>query len=350
MLILSNEEIGGLLDMPSVIQALQAAYQGLAEGTALTSPTLQSVIGFGDHVYSFRQSAGALKHSVQALRINSDIVTWQLVEGKRRQHKIPASNQRFVGLLYLFEVATGKPLAILPDGILQQYRVGGTNGLAARYLASDRANLAVALLGSGWQAQAQLLAVDYVLKPHAVRVYSPNSAHREAFCAEMQGKVFATLTPVSTPDAAVGDDAAVVIAATSSIEPVLDPAWIRPGRYFSTIDPHEANAEFVAQMDRVFLHSKEHTQAVVRSIGTSARPLDAGWWTDPPRPISGDLVDLISEQVPGRASAEETLLFVNNVGLGIQFAAVGGLLLERARSQGQGHQLPDEWFTQVEPS
>jgi len=37
---------------------------------------------------------------------------------------------------------------------------------------------------------------------------------------------------------------------------------------------------------------------------------------------------------------------VNNVGLGLQFAAVGALLLERARDAGLGHTLPDDWFSE----
>ena len=38
--------------------------------------------------------------------------------------------------------------------------------------------------------------------------------------------------------------------------------------------------------------------------------------------------------------------FVDNIGTGARFAAVGARLLEIARDRGVGHDLPNEWFTQ----
>jgi hypothetical protein len=37
----------------------------------------------------------------------------------------------------------------------------------------------------------------------------------------------------------------------------------------------------------------------------------------------------------------------NNVGLGIQFAAVGARVLARCRAKGRGREIPSEWFLQL---
>ena len=55
---------------------------------------------------------------------------------------------------------------------------------------------------------------------------------------------------------------------------------------------------------------------------------------------------LIAGKAPGRQNEREVTAFVNIVGLGLQFAAVGALILERARAAGVGEQLPDNWFSE----
>ena len=53
----------------------------------------------------------------------------------------------------------GSGKAIMPDGVMQRMRVGAANGLGAKYLAREDAR-EVAILGSGWQAGAQLMAAS----------------------------------------------------------------------------------------------------------------------------------------------------------------------------------------------
>ena len=68
-----------------------------------------------------------------------------------------AGGDRTVGLVQLYSVGTGEPLAFMPDGIIQAMRVGGTYGLAVKYLARSDATR-MGLLGSGWQAKFQVAA------------------------------------------------------------------------------------------------------------------------------------------------------------------------------------------------
>ncbi|MCH8916607.1 MAG: hypothetical protein IIC52_00965 [Proteobacteria bacterium] len=59
------------------------------------------------------------------------------------------------------------------------------------------------------------------------------------------------------------------------------------------------------------------------------------------------LTDLIAGHAKGRQGADEVTCLINNFGLGIQFAAIGASVLDRAKEAGLGHQLPTEWFTQT---
>src|SRR5204863_2685706 len=125
------------------------------------------------------------KLGVGAVRINSDIVTWPKEAGNERRVKLPsAPNARYVGLVLLFSSETGEPLAIFPDGVVQRMRVGAANGLGVKYLARQDART-VGILGSGWQAGAQLMAACAVRDIKSIRCFSPTKANREAFSSQM---------------------------------------------------------------------------------------------------------------------------------------------------------------------
>jgi len=57
-----------------------------------------------------------------------------------------------------------------------------------------------------------------------------------------------------------------------------------------------------------------------------------------------EIQELVAGRVKGRSSADQITLYNNNTGSGIQFAAVGAAVLQRARALGLGKELPTEWF------
>ena len=107
-----------------------------------------------DAVYGLKSMDGVCpKLGVGAVRINSDIIRFPKRGNTIVREKIPAApGNRWVGLVLLFSVDNGEPgFAIMPDGVMQRMRVGGTNGLGIKYLARKNAEV-VGILGSGWQA------------------------------------------------------------------------------------------------------------------------------------------------------------------------------------------------------
>ena len=58
------------------------------------------------------------------------------------------------------------------------------------------------------------------------------------------------------------------------------------------------------------------------------------------------LHDLVLGRATGRTSPEQVSCFLNYVGLGYQFAAVGSVVYRRACEQGVGRDLPTDWFTE----
>src|SRR6202045_4912223 len=226
-LILSNDDVEKLLTMPECIEVLEEAYVELVEGRGVNrtrsdciTPTTRP-----DAVYGLKSMDGVIpKLGIGAIRINSDIVTFPKRGNNIRREKLPAApNGRYCGLVLLFSTENGEPLAILPDGVMQRMRVGAANGLGVKYLARKAAK-SVGILGSGWQAGAQLMAVRAMRDIEIIRCFSPNRERCAAFAREMSAPPGIDVAPAGSAEAAVAS-ADIVMCATNSIEPVLFARW-----------------------------------------------------------------------------------------------------------------------------
>jgi len=169
MLILNNQEIQEILEMKDCIDAMEIAFRDLADGKGVNRPRSHTYVPREgepdeDRFYMFKSMDGALAHfGMHGLRISSDMMSEREFEGKRRREKLPvAPGNRYVGLLLLFSIDTLEPLAVMPDGYLQRMRVGATSAVAAKYFTNPGIKCA-GLIGSGWQAGAQVMGLREVL-------------------------------------------------------------------------------------------------------------------------------------------------------------------------------------------
>ena len=351
-LILSNQDVDELLTMPECIDALEDAYRELAAGRGVNrrrSDTLAPTAR-PDARYSLKSMDGVLpKQRVGAVRINSDIVTSPRVDGSLRREKIPAApGGRWVGLVLLFSTDNGEPLAIFPDGYMQRLRVAACNGLGIKYLAREDART-VGLLGSGWQAGSQVLAAAAVRKIERVRCFSPNPERRRAFARTMSKEAGVEIEPVESPEAAVrGAD--IVLCATNTLEPVFFERWLEPGMHLSSIKRPEVEPAAMKRADRVVIHFQEPAPMVAAAAGVATPESSGGKGWSALSEFDFDalptLPELIVGRTPGRGSPAEITCFLNNIGMGYQFAAAGAAFYRKAKAAGRGHELPTEWFTQ----
>jgi ornithine cyclodeaminase/alanine dehydrogenase-like protein (mu-crystallin family) len=351
-LILSNDDVAKLLTMPECIAVLEEAYIELAEGRGVsrTRSDCLTPTGREDALYSLKSMDGVIpKLGIGAVRISSDIVTWPKKGNTMRREKVPAApGNRYVGLVLLFSTENGEPLAIVPDGVMQRMRVGAANGLGAKYLARNDATT-VAILGSGWQAGAQLMAICAVRGIKTIRCFSPNPENREAFSRQMSETLGLEIISAAQPEEAI-KGADVVLCASNSLDHIFFERWIEPGMHLSSIKVPEIEPKAVKRADRVAIHVRDSKPIHVATKGLEMPETGGGrGWA------AGDAIDfsrmpvlpdLITGRADGRSSESEVTCFINNLGLGYQFAAAGSLLYRKARETGTGHELPTEWFTE----
>jgi alanine dehydrogenase len=351
-LILSNDDVEKLMTMPECIEALEDAYVELSEGRGVNRVRSDCLVPSEgkDAIYSLKSMDGVVpKLGIGAVRIDSDIVTWPKQGANMRRVKVPAAaNGRYVGLVLLFSSDNGELLAILPDGVLQRLRVGATNGLGIKYLARQDAR-AVGILGSGWQAATQLMAACAVRKIETIRCFSPNRDHCATFTKEISAILNIRVDPVDRPEEAIGA-ADIVMCATNSVDNIFFARWIRPGIHLTSIKLPEIESAAIRRADRLVIHTHDAKPLHVTAKGLAVPEMaeSKGWALGKGIDFMAapTLADVIAGKVPGRRSDEEVTCFVNNLGLGYQFAAAGAMVYRKAKERGLGRDLPTEWFTQ----
>ena len=350
-LILSNDDVEKLLSVRECIDVLEKAYLELADGTGVARTRSDSIVTAKqpDTLYSLKSMDGVIPGlGVSAVRIDSDLVTYPSEGGKVRRVKVPsAPGQRYVGLVLLFSCETGEPLAIFPDGVMQRIRVGATNGLGVKYLAREDSR-SVGIIGSGWQAGTQLMAVCAMRDIENIRCFSPNKANREAFSKEMTTALGVEVIAVdSAEDAIKGAD--IVMCATSSIDPIFFDYSVEPGMHLSSIKTFEIDPSAINRADITVIHNPARK---MRFLGKNVQMPE----------LQGDekrsainaidfksfptLPQLIAGETASRSSPEQVTCFLNNIGLGYQFAAAGSVVYAKAKEAGLGHDLPTDWFTE----
>lgn len=359
-LILNNDEIAELLPMKDCLTRLEETYHDLGERRAANRPR-SDLYGPAEPQgrYIFKTMDGMTpRYEVAALRLNSDTIRWSAGPAGIRKDKQPvAGDGKWVGLVLLFSMRTGEPLAIMPDGVMQRLRVASTNAIAAKYLASSDAAV-YALMGAGWQASGQAVAMSAIRSLREIRVYSPTRANRERLAKELATDLGINVYAVDDPRDAVRD-ADIVGMATNSVTAVVELDWLAPHAHVTCVKDLELGDGILDHSAQVIVHGRIDRPANY-FVGSGDEPLYAH---DPDEALGGeltqkrgarrlsmldlskqpDLGELVTGKVPSIPKGRLTT-FVNTMGLGVQFAALGSLALERARASGVGREIPTDWF------
>ena len=244
-----------------------------------------------------------------------------------KTYAVSEGDARFV--VVLFSTQRAEVLALIEADRLGQLRTGAASAVAARHLARPGAT-SLGLIGTGWQAESQLLCMRAAL-PDLERVvaYSRNEETLARFCER-----FGAEAGEYNRDAAEMD---VVVTITSSKDPVLRGEWLKPGALVcavgaNRIQSRELDNAVVERAAFVCCDSKE--QAKVEA-GDLVEPVERGVldWLE-----VHELSEVVGGELQGRAQEDDVVLF-KSLGIAAEDLAVGAVVVERARERGLGVEL-----------
>ncbi|MEQ8785420.1 MAG: ornithine cyclodeaminase family protein [Pirellulaceae bacterium] len=310
MLHLTETDVAELLEMPLVIDVMQQAFLRWAAGEADNVPRVRA------------KGKGIVLHSMCAAADYLGLVGW-------KEYTTTRHGARFhVGL---YEQESGRLIALIEADRLGQMRTGAVSGLAAKYLAPSGARR-MGLLGSGWQAESQLLAMHAACDLEQALVYSRDAEKRQAFAARMSQQLQIEVVAVDEPRQAV-EGLPIVVTATSSRQPVFDGAWLSPGTLVCAMGSNWLNK---AEIDRETVRRAavvvcDSVDACRHEAGDFTPSLEHGEFT---WDTAVELRDIVAGQREARVS--DDIVIFKSVGLALEDVALGGKLLELARDRGLG--------------
>ncbi len=237
----------------------------------------------------------------------------------------PKTGAHFQVLLY--RTSDGIQVANIEANQLGQIRTGAASGVATKYLAREDADT-LGIIGSGFQAETQIGAIATVRKLREVRVWSRQPERRLQFARRCAEKFGLQVKATETAREAV-ENAAIVVTATNSKEPVLESAWISSGTHINAMGSNwltrrELPTDLV--MDRADLVTVDSVEDAHLESGDLMIPLSERKGAEF-RAI--ELCDVIAGRRPGRTSPAQITIFKSN-GLAAQDVAVAGYIVEHA--------------------
>ena len=216
-LLLNRSDVYALLDLPSCIAAIGAAFQQEADGSVIPAGVLGTHVEHGGfHV----KTAGTLGETeFFAAKINANF---------------PSNRERFglptiQGVLALFDANRGSLLAVMDSMSVTAIRTAAATAVAAKHLARRDATSAL-MVGCGVQGRSQLRALCSVRTVRRVMASDTNDAALARFVSEMTQELGVEVAPVKDSRASARD-ADIVVACTTSLTPLFDAGDIPAGTF-----------------------------------------------------------------------------------------------------------------------
>jgi ornithine cyclodeaminase/alanine dehydrogenase-like protein (mu-crystallin family) len=172
---LDETDVRAHLGMGECVKAVEACFGALGRGEAARPGVLGfEVPGGGLHL----KAAAWPERRWFVAKVNSNFPANPVERG------LPTIQ----GLLLLYELEGGRPLAILDSAELTARRTGAATGVAVKHLSPERP-LVVTLIGCGRQADAQVEAVAAVRGLERVNVFDVRREAAEELERRLSGRI-----------------------------------------------------------------------------------------------------------------------------------------------------------------
>ena len=344
MLIISDQDVRELLSTAECVPVMETCFREYGSGIAKSTPRNRYGLSLDGEVnyYSNVLTGAVPAFKTAAVRIDSNhrYDRYDDETGTPTRIEFIKADARDYGIVLLFSIETCALLAIIQGFWLSAVRVGATTGVAVDQLAIS-GTVRVGQFGTGKQARTNLAGICAVRDVSEVKVFSPNPEHRKEFATDMSDQLGVDIVPVSSAREVV-DGVHIVSSATSASSPVFDGKWLEPGQLVTSI----ANAD-VLHPGRMEVDETTLDRADTIVINDLAS-VKANLQVELDKPLADEKVyelgSVLTGASPGRQTDDQIIYYKSNVGLGIQFAAAGAIVYEKALARGMGHAVPDDMF------
>ena len=236
------------------------------------------------------------------------------------------------GVVLLSSTQTGEPLAILNASAITEIRTAAVSAVATGLLARPDAT-ELAIIGTGVQARAHLLAISGSRPLTGVRVAGRDHAKAIRFAGLMQASAGVPVIACASARDAVSE-AGIIVTATSAAEPVLRRDWLAAGAHINAVGaclPHTRELDGATMADAaLFADSRESVRG---EAGDYLLALAEG--AIGPGHVRAEIGELLTGEAAGRSSDQEITVF-ESLGLAVEDLAAAAYVYGKASRLGAG--------------
>lgn len=239
--------------------------------------------------------------------------------------------------IHLYEMRSGELAAIMDGQHITTLRTGAMSAVATQKLAPP-GPVAVAVLGSGKEAWAQLEAMAAIGKVAEARIFSPTAANRDRVAARCREELKVGAKAVASAEQAI-EGAQLVVSAVNSEQNVLFGRQLSPGMHINSVGTarpilREIDPEVFAVADIIAVDTRE---GVFQEAGDAITAVKQGK-VSPERAL--ELHQVFSGSGASRTRPDQITLF-KSVGTSIQDIAAALRVYTNAKRLGIGADLGD---------
>jgi ornithine cyclodeaminase len=324
--ILTGPDIAALdITDTELLDAIEASLAAQGRGETVIEPRMHLVPGGGVRGH-FNVLRGVIREPVDraGVKIVSDYVD-------NYQHGLPSE----MGVLTLFDPATGTPQAILDATGITDMRTGAVTAIGAKYLAPPAPKV-LGHIGARGSAYWNVRLLDHLFHFDEIRVHSRRPESQQAFADRLTRDLGRPVRAVASWQEVV-EGADIVVEASRLVqpEPLLRTQWIKPGALvmpYGTMSAVELSLTDI--MDKLVVD--DWGQCRAGPFGALRAHVTAGKLSE--ATLHAEMGQIVAGRRPGRESAAETILFWHR-GLSLSDIALGDTMLRKATRMQIGHRL-----------
>ncbi len=320
VLILDENNVEELIDIPSTVQRLEEAFKELGRGKVMMPVRTR---------LSLPESFGTIRLMPAAL-IDSKISGLKVLCGTAGHRK--EGENYFV--IQLHDYDDGALKCIMSANRLTQLRTGALSAVATKLLARKDSKV-FGLIGSGVQGRGQLEAICSTIsfeEGYIFDIFQDNARKLAEFATSKFGIQFKVAESIEY----IAKKADVLSTSTTSSSPILNSSMVKPGVHINAIGSNLPSRreldESILRVSKIFVDSRD--QAIEES--GDLEPIKQG--KIPKHAIFAELSEALVGAKPGRVNDSEITIF-KSVGVALQDIATANLLFNRAIERKIGNEV-----------
>jgi ornithine cyclodeaminase/alanine dehydrogenase-like protein (mu-crystallin family) len=320
VLVLGRQDVLNLLDMPSLINAVERALVEVSAAAAINPNRLRV----------FVPERKAMLACMPAYLPGSGALGAKVVSSSSRV--VAPGEPRPMSALVLLADTEGRFLSVMCGTQLGALRTAAASAVAIRHLARDDA-FVMAIIGCGVQGRAELAGALAIRKLERIHVFDTDTAKAQIFARETAALHGVPVLVEASAEAAVRH-AGIVALATTSMGAVVADGALQPGTHINAVGAHtpttrEMDSDTVARA-RLFVESRS---AILAEAGDVLIPIKEDRIAA--SHILGEIGDVVVGRVPGRSTRNDITVF-KSTGIAAEDVIAAKLVYEAARAQGVG--------------